>query len=134
MERVSYQEYMAKGGEIGANLSTQFQEGLDKLTSGLKKAVGDGLSEQGDNFKYASDGSLLVSDTSSVDIAEDYKDLLSAKATERFFLKQSNIKPEINIEMNGTNVTAEDVKNEVASVLNELTNTMTEGLYTNGVA
>ena len=134
MERVSYQDYMAKGGEIGSNLSAQFQEGIDKLTSGLKKAVGDGFSEQEDQFKFASDGSLLTSDTSSIDIAEDYKDLLSSKATERFFLKQSNIKPEINIEMNGTNVTAEDVRDEVASVLNELTNTMTEGLYTNGVA
>ena len=134
MKRVSYQDYMAKGGEIGSNLSAQFQEGIDKLTSGLKKAVGDGFSEQEDQFKFASDGSLLTSDTSSIDIAEDYKDLLSAKATERFFLKQSNIKPEINIEMNGTNVTAEDVRDEVASVLNELTNTMTEGLYTNGVA
>lgn len=134
MERVSYQDYMAKGGEIGSNLSAKMQEGIDKLTSGLKKAVGDGFSEQEDQFKFASDGSLLTSDTSSIDIAEDYKDLLSTKATERFFLKQSNIKPEINIEMNGTNVTAEDVKNEVASVLNELTNTMTEGLYSNGVA
>ena len=134
MERVSYQDYMAKGGEIGSNLSAKMQEGIDKLTSGLKKAVGDGFSEQEDQFKFASDGSLLTSDTSSIDIAEDYKDLLSSKATERFFLKQSNIKPEINIEMNGTNVTAEDVKNEVASVLNQLTNTMTEGLYSNGVA
>lgn len=134
MERVSYRDYMAKGGEIGSNISEQFQGAIDKLTGGLKKAVGDGLSEQGDNFKYASDGSLLVSDTSSIDIAQDYKDLLSAKATERFFLKQSNIKPEINIEMNGTNVTPEDVRDEVASVLSNLTNTMTEGLYSNGVA
>ena len=134
MERVSYKDYMAKGGEIGSNLSEQFQGAIDKLTGGLKKAVGDGLSEQGDNFKYASDGSLLVSDTSSIDIAQDYKDLLSAKATERFFLKQSNIKPEINIEMNGTNVTPEDVRDEVASVLSNLTNTMTEGLYSDGVA
>lgn len=134
MERVSYRDYMTKGGEIGSNLSEQFQGAIDKLTGGLKKAVGDGLSEQGDNFKYASDGSLLVSDTSSIDIAQDYKDLLSAKATERFFLKQSNIKPEINIEMNGTNVTPEDVRDEVASVLSNLTNTMTEGLYSNGVA
>ena len=134
MERVSYRDYMAKGGEIGSNLSEQFQGAIDKLTGGLKKAVGDGLSEQGNNFKYASDGSLLVSDTSSIDIAQDYKDLLSAKATERFFLKQSNIKPEINIEMNGTNVTPEDVRDEVASVLSNLTNTMTEGLYGEGVA
>lgn len=134
MDRVSYKDYMVQGGEIGSNLSDKFQGAIDKLTGGLKKAVGDGLSEQGDNFKYASDGSLLVSDTSSIDIAEDYKDLLSAKATERFFLKQSNIKPEINIEMNGTNVTAEDVKNEVASVFSDFTNTMTEGLYSNGVA
>ena len=134
IERVSYRDYMAKGGEIGSNLSEQFQGAIDKLTGGLKKAVGDGLSEQGNNFKYASDGSLLVSDTSSIDIAQDYKDLLSAKATERFFLKQSNIKPEINIEMNGTNVTPEDVRDEVASVLSNLTNTMTEGLYSEGVA
>ena len=134
MERVSYRDYMTKGGEIGSNLSEQFQGAIDKLTGGLKKAVGDGLSEQGNNFKYASDGSLLVSDTSSIDIAQDYKDLLSAKATERFFLKQSNIKPEINIEMNGANVTPEDVRDEVASVLSNLTNTMTEGLYGEGVA
>lgn len=134
MDRVSYKDYMAKGGEIGSNLSDKFQGAIDKLTGGLKKAVGDGLSQQDNQFKFASDGSLLTSDTSSVDIAEDYKDLLSAKATERFFLKQSNIKPEINIEMNGTNVTPEDVRDEVASVLSNLTNTMTEGLYSDGVA
>ena len=134
MERVSYQDYMAKGGEIGSNLSDKFQGAIDKLTGGLKKAVGDGLSQQDNQFKFASDGSLLTSDTSSSDIAEDYKDLLSVKATERFFLKQSNIKPEINIEMNGTNVTPEDVRDEVASVLSNLTNTMTEGLYSDGVA
>lgn len=134
MERVSYKDYAVKGGEIGSGLSEKFQGAIDKLTGGLKKGMTDGLAQQGNNFKYASDGSLLVSDTSSVDIAQDYKDLLSAKATERFFFKQSNIKPEINIEMNGTNVTAEDVRDKVASVLGELTNTMTEGLYSNGVA
>ena len=121
------------GSQFGSELSDKLQGGIDKMTSGLKKAVGDGLSEQGDQFKYASDGSLLVSDTSSVDIAQDYKDLLSAKATERFFLKQSNIKPEINIEMNGTNVTAEDVRDKVASYISSITNTITEGLYGNGV-
>lgn len=134
MDRVSYKDYIVKGGEIGSNLSEQFQGAIDKLTGGLKKAVGDGLSQQGNQFKFASDGSLLTSDTSSVDIAEDYKDLLSAKATERFFFKQSNIRPQINIEMNGTNVTAEDVRDEVASALNKFTGTMTESLYSNGVA
>lgn len=134
MDRVSYKDYMVQGGEIGSKISEEFQGAINKLTGGLKKALSDGLSEQGDNFKYASDGSLLVSDTSSVDIAQDYKDLLSTKATERFFFKQSNIKPEINIELNGTNVTVEDVKNEFASVLSDFTNTMTEGLYSNGVA
>lgn len=133
MDRVSYKDYMIKGGEIGSKVSEEFQGAIDKLTGGLKKALSDGLSEQGDNFKYASDGSLLVSDTSSVDIAQDYKDLLSAKATERFFFKQSNIRPQINIEMNGTNVKAEDVVNEVASYINGIANTMTEGLYSNGV-
>jgi hypothetical protein len=134
MDRVSYKDYIVKGGEIGSNLSEQFQGAIDKLTGGLKKAVGDGLSQQGNQFKFASDGSLLTSDTSSVDIAQDYKDLLSTKATERFFFKQSNIRPQINIEMNGTNVTAEDVRDEVASVLNKFTGTMTEALYSNGVA
>ena len=134
MDRVSYKDYMVQGGEIGSKISEEFQGAINKLTGGLKKALSDGLSEQGDNFKYASDGSLLVSDTSSVDIAQDYKDLLSTKATEKFFFKQSNIRPQINIEMNGTNVTAEDVRDEVASVLNKLTGTMTEGLYSNGVA
>lgn len=134
MDRVSYKDYIVKGGEIGSNISDKFQGAIDKLTGGLKKAVGDGLSQQDNQFKFASDGSLLTSDTSSVDIAEDYKDLLSTKATERFFFKQSNIKPQINIEMNGTNVTPEDVRDEVASVLSDFTNTMTEGLYSNGVA
>ena len=134
MDRVSYKDYIVKGGEIGSNISDKFQGAIDKLTGGLKKAVGDGLSQQDNQFKFASDGSLLTSDTSSVDIAEDYKDLLSAKATERFFFKQSNIRPQINIEMNGTNVTPEDVRDEVASALNKFTGTMTESLYSNGVA
>lgn len=130
----AWKEGQLAGSQVGQGISDKFQSAIDKLTGGLKKAVGDGLSQQDNQFKFASDGSLLTSDTSSVDIAEDYKDLLSAKATERFFLKQSNIKPEINIELNGTNVTVEDVKNEFASVLSDLTNTMTEGLYSNGVA
>ena len=139
LDNLRYEEKSAlesanKGGDIGKSISDKFQGEIDKLTGGLKKAVGDGLSQQNNQFKFASDGSLLTSDTSSVVIAEDYKDLLSTKATERFFFKQSNIRPQINIEMNGTNVTAEDVRDEVASVLNKFTNTMTEGLYSNGVA
>ena len=130
----AWKEGQLAGSQVGQGISDKFQGAIDKLTGGLKKAVGDGLSQQDNQFKFASDGSLLTSDTSSVDIAQDYKDLLSTKATERFFFKQSNIRPQINIEMNGTNVTAEDVKNEVASVLSDVTNTMTEGLYSNGVA
>jgi len=159
LDNIRYQErsnleFANKGGAIGKSLSDKFQGAINSLTGKLKGEVSGGV-ELGDvelgvakdvelgvakgmndtaigNMKIGSNGALLTKNVDEVDIAQDYKDLLSTKATEKFFFKQSNIRPEINIEMNGTNVTAEDVRDKVASLIGEMTNTMTEGLY--GVA
>lgn len=134
-------EFANRGGAIGKSLSDKFQGAIDGLTGKLKGVVSGGVESgiaKGMNetaigdMVIGSNGALLTKNADEVDIAQDYKDLLSAKATEKFFFKQSNIRPEINIEMNGTNVTAEDVRDKVASILGEVSNTMTEGLY--GVA
>lgn len=134
-------EFANKGGDIGKSISDKFQGSIDKLTGNFKNVltpavesgVKNGMNDTAiGDMSVGANGALLTKNADEVDIAQDYKDLLSTKATEKFFFKQSNIRPEINIEMNGTNVTAEDVVDKVASVIGEVSNTITEGLY--GVA
>ena len=137
-EEKSALEFANKGGDIGKSISDKFQGSIDKLTGNFKNVltpavesgVANGMNDTAiGDMSIGSNGALLTKNVDEVDIAQDYKDLLSTRATEKFFFKQSNMRPEINIEMNGTNVTADDVRDKVASVISEMTNTMTEGLY-----
>ena len=81
------------GKQVGSNLSDKLQESLDKMTSGLKK-----VAESGQEFKTDGSGALIVSDKNLVDIADDYRELLSKRATERFNLQYRNITPSVNID------------------------------------
>lgn len=81
------------GKQVGSNLSDKLQESLDKMTQGFKK-----VAESGQEFKTDGSGALLVSDKNLVDIADDYRELLSKRATERFNLQYRNITPSVNID------------------------------------
>ena len=81
------------GKQVGSNLSDKLQESLDKMTQGFKK-----VAESGQEFKTDGSGALLVSDKNLVDVADDYRELLSKRATERFNLQYRNITPSVNID------------------------------------
>lgn len=84
------------GKQIGSNLSDKLQDSLDNLTKGFKGIAEDSLS--GQDLKVDGSGALIVSDKNLVDIAEDYKEILSKRATERFNLQFRNVTPSINID------------------------------------
>ena len=48
-------------------------------------------------LKTDGSGALIVSDKSIVDIADDYRELLSKRATERFNLQFSHVTPEVHV-------------------------------------
>ena len=91
----AWAEGSVAGRQVGADLSDRLNKQIDKLTGGIKNAMG-GQKSALDNMTFGSDGSLKTSDASLVDIADDYKELLSARARERFNLKFSQMTPEIN--------------------------------------
>ena len=49
----------------------------------------------GNNFKFDSSGALVVSDKNTIDLADDFRELLSKQATERFNLQMSSITPNV---------------------------------------
>lgn len=84
------------GKQIGSNLSDKLQDSIDNMTKGFKNVAEDSLS--GQDLKVDGSGALIVSDKNLVDIAEDYKEILSKRATERFNLQFRNVTPSINID------------------------------------
>lgn len=49
----------------------------------------------GNNLKFDSSGALVVSDKNTIDLADDFRELLSKQATERFNLQMSSITPNV---------------------------------------
>ena len=130
VQRVSYKEYAAKGGEIGSNISDKFQGAVDKFTSGFKRNLNGfvDLNQQKNENKYDSNGALLVSDKSRLNLAEEYKELLSKRASEKFFIKQSNVTPSVTVNVSSTNSSPNDIRKAVEQAVIDLTNGMTEVL------
>lgn len=89
------------GAIAGEMLSRKMNAQIDKVTGMFKKETdvlkGGGAGGMAEQFKFDSSGALRTHDT-SLDIADDYKELLSARARERFNLKFSQITPQLNIE------------------------------------
>ena len=101
------------GKQIGSNLSDKLQDSLDNMTKGFKGIAEDSLS--GQDLKVDGSGALIVSDKNLVDIAEDYKEILSKRATERFNLQFRNITPSVNIDH--VDIHEEADANKVLSIL-----------------
>lgn len=83
------------GKQIGTNLSDKFQGAIDNLTKGFKNATDD---ISGQEFKMDGSGALIVSDKNLVKIADDYREILSKRATERFNLQFKSVTPSVNID------------------------------------
>lgn len=108
--------YGAKG------LSDKLQSGISKLTSritdglkGMKKNISSGIQ---DALK-TDGGTLSVADKNLVNIADDYHELLSARAAERFNLQYSSMTPELNISNINVNNGA-DEENLISRLVNML--------------
>ena len=121
--------------DIGKLLDQSFPEYTPEKTNteGLKVDLGD-------SFKFASDGSLLIKSTDETDVAQNYRDLLSTVATERFFKGQSQIIPtgntmsaQITINATSNDEIAKQTEMAVNTAFNKIINDMNETLYT-GVA
>lgn len=77
------------GAKSGIDTAKKIESALKGMPENIRNGVADG-------FSFGSDGALKTADSSLVDIADDYKELLSARARERFNLKFSQMTPEIN--------------------------------------
>lgn len=73
---------------------------------------------------FDSTGALLVSDKNLIDIAEDYRELLSKRAIEKFNLQMSQITPSINIDHVDVHkeADAENILTTVVDALDDLVN------------
>ena len=76
------------GGKIGQDLGTI----LDK-----KFAMSQFQLPNQQQFKTDGSGALIVSDKNMIDIADDYRELLSKRATEKFNLQFSQVTPQVEI-------------------------------------
>lgn len=83
------------GAKMGAEIAEKMNKSLEGMFGKFKSTTGGNSNL--DKLSFGSDGSLKTSDSSLVDIADDYKELLSARARERFNLKFSQMTPEVNI-------------------------------------
>lgn len=79
----------AMGGNFGKNLGEIFDKSFIQQNGGLMTQL--------PQFKTDGNGALLVSDVNMIDIADDYRELLSKRATEKFNLQFSQVTPQVEI-------------------------------------
>ena len=80
------------GGNIGKDLGNILDQ---KFAMGKFQAPQLPNAQQ--PFKTDGNGALLVSDVNMIDIADDYRELLSKRATEKFNLQFSQVTPQVEI-------------------------------------
>jgi len=81
-----------KGAEIGKGMDDWVKGLQDKLS---KNNIVDGIQNA---FNFSGSGAIEVTDKNLINIADDYKELLSKRATERFNLQYKNVTPSLNID------------------------------------
>ena len=97
---VNYSDSVLKGMDIGSKIGSKIDSGTEILKNALKGGITDkdiaSAIQQG--FNFTGGGDLSVSDKNMVDIADDYRELLSKRATERFNLQYRSVTPTVNID------------------------------------
>ena len=81
-----------EGGKIGSDLGGMFDRSF-AMTPFEASQNTPGMPE----FKTDGNGVLLVSDVNMIDIADDYRELLSKRATEKFNLQFSQVVPQVDV-------------------------------------
>lgn len=119
------------GGEIGGNFGAKIDSGIDIIQKALKDGVfpDDIKNAIKSELRFSGNGSLSVVDENSVDIADDYRDLLSAKAAEKFNIRLNSMTPQVSVQ--NLNVNNND---SVESVIAELIEATAESAYEEGIA
>jgi hypothetical protein len=115
------------GKQMGAETAQKFQNWIGDVKDGIVGSAQGIMGEISDsNFDFKTDGSgaLVVSDKNLVDIADNYRELLSKRATERFNLQYKSVTPAVNISKmevnNGMDENA--ILNKIADGLGEMAN------------
>lgn len=109
-----------------ANIGYEYGNSMgDKLTGMLESALASpeiNIPEL--DIETAGDGSILVTDKNLINVAEDYRELLSKRATERFNLQFSQITPSISIDHVDVHkeADADNVLTTVVDALEEISN------------
>ena len=123
---IQYADTINKGMDIGAKIGSKIDSGTEILKNALKGGITDkdiaSAIQQG--FNFTGGGDLSVSDKNMVDIADDYRELLSKRATERFNLQYRNVTPAINIDHIDVHEEADENRmiGKFSYLLNEFTN------------
>ena len=88
-----------KGSEYGAELGGKIDNGVGLIKEAINGVSDDKQVEEALNksFNFNGDGTLAVTDKNMVNIADDYRELLTRRATEKFNLQFSQITPEVNV-------------------------------------
>ena len=132
-ERVGFENAWRSGktsGELaGTRASERLQNWLGKEQSKVKGLIpnqdlGQAIEEGIEGTFKVSGGTLSVEDKNMVSIADDYRELLSKRATERFNLQYKNVTPSVNISsMNINNGMDEDaIISRIGEGLSEMAN------------
>lgn len=102
MQKMEMREYknIKETMEAGAEKGGQIGKSMDDWIKGVKnrfnpKEIAEGIQE---GLPFTGGGELSVSDKNLVEVAEDYKKLLTKRAIQRFNLQYKTVTPEINIQ------------------------------------
>ena len=123
-------EDFRKNVEIGSDIGSQIGSKIESANEILKNALKGGITDKDiasaiqQGFNFTGGGDLSVSDKNMVDIADDYRELLSKRATERFNLQYRNVTPAINIDHLDVHEEADENRmiGKFSYLLNEFTN------------
>lgn len=121
---------IASATMVGGNIGKDLGNILDKKFT-MAKYQAPQLPTVGQQFKTDGNGALLVSDVNMIDIADDYKELLSKRATERFNLQYKNVTPSVNIDHMDVHqeADADKIVAIIANGLDEVANSNLRGHY-----
>lgn len=121
----SIQEAAQMGYDIG-------YKGGESLENALKyvSSMANGEISYPEVGVFDSNGALLVSDKNLIDITEDYRDLLSKRAVEKFNLQLSQVTPSINIDHVDVHKEA-DASNILTTVVDALDDLVNSNLSSN---
>ena len=133
MEVKSYDDIMHDiqvGGEIGGNLGAKIDSGTDIIQKALRNGiVSSDITEAIESaLSFTGNGALSVSDKDSIDITKDYRDLLSAKATEKFGIRLNSMTPQVSVQ--NLNINNGD---SAESAVAQLINATAESAYAQGL-